>query len=488
VLFAETFLHQVRTPDTLVALLRRRAVEQPGRVAYTFLSDGNDGEVHLGYDELDQKARCIAAYLQSYNAAGERVLLLYPPGLDYIAAFFGCLYAGAIAVPAHPPRRNRSLERLCAIGADAQAAFALTTGTIHSQVQPLLTETPDLLGLHWVATDLLNNDSAGDWQEPSLEDHSLAFLQYTSGSTSTPRGVMVTHRNLLENQKMIRHSFRQSSKSVIAGWLPMHHDMGLIGNVLQPMYLGARAVLLSPESFLQQPVRWLQAITKYKATTSGGPNFAYDLCVDKITDEQRATLDLSSWTVAFNSAVRDETMKRFAETFAPCGFDPVAFHPCYGLAETTPIVTGGRQSQLPLAKTVEVKSLKQGRVIEDASGRALVSCGEVTNEHVVVIVDPKTERLCGPGEIGEVWIFGPGVAAGYWNRPEETKRTFDAELSDSGAGPFLRTGDLGFISDGELFITGRRKDLIVSRTLNHYPFQTPNSAPCKLGGLPSRPW
>ncbi len=465
---AETCSHRVLTQDTLVALLRRRAVEQPGRVAYTFLSDGSDGETQLTYDELDQKARSIAAQLQSYQAAGERVLLLYPPGLEYIAAFFGCLYAGAIAVPAYPPRRNRSLERLRAIVADAQAAFALTTETIYSRVQPLLTETPDLLAVRWLATDVVS-DRASDWREPLISDGLLAFLQYTSGSTSTPKGVMVTHRNLLENQEMIRQAFRQSSESVIAGWLPMYHDMGLIGNVLQPMYLGASCVLLSPASFLQQPARWLQAIAKYKATTSGAPNFAYDLCVNKIGDEQRAALDLSSWAVAFNGAepVRADTMKRFTEAFAPCGFDPAAFHPCYGLAEATLIVTGGRQSQEPLIVSVEAKSLEHGRVVEDASGRALVSCGEVTDEQQIAIVNSVTERVCAPGEIGEVWISGPGVAAGYWNRPEETARTFEASLSD--AGPFLRTGDLGFISRGELFITGRSKDLIVIRGRNHYP-------------------
>ncbi|HKR22751.1 MAG TPA: fatty acyl-AMP ligase, partial [Pyrinomonadaceae bacterium] len=413
---------------TLVTLLRQRAVEQADRVAYTFLSEGDEPEKRVSYDQLDQQARSIAAHLQSYNAAGERVLLLYPPGLDYIAAFFGCMYAGAIAVPAYPPRRNRSLERLRSIVADAQAAFALTTDTIYSRVQPLLAETPDLLAVKWLATDRLSFEAADDWRDPRIDDASLAFLQYTSGSTSTPKGVMVTHHNLLQNQEMIRRAFRQSSDSVIAGWLPMYHDMGLIGNVLQPMFLGVPCILLSPASFLQQPARWLQTITNYKATTSGGPNFAYDLCVNKISDEVRATLDLSSWTCAFNGAepVRADTMKRFAEAFESCGFDASAFHPCYGLAEATLIVTGGRSSESPLVLTVDPKSLEQGSVIENAGGRELVSCGEVTDEQRIAIVNPQTERACAAGEIGEVWVSGPGVAAGYWNRLGATVETFRA--------------------------------------------------------------
>ncbi|HEU4712855.1 MAG TPA: amino acid adenylation domain-containing protein [Pyrinomonadaceae bacterium] len=465
---AETLTRLAVGQDTLVTLLRQRAVEHADRVAYTFLSEGDEPEKRVSYDQLDQQARSIAAHLQSYSAAGERVLLLYPPGLDYIAAFFGCMYAGAIAVPAYPPRRNRSLERLRAIVSDAQAAFALTTDTIYSRVQPLLAETPDLLAVKWLATDRLSFDAADNWRDPRIDDASIAFLQYTSGSTSTPKGVMVTHRNLLQNQEMIRRAFRQSSESVIAGWLPMYHDMGLIGNVLQPMFLGVPCILLSPASFLQQPARWLQTITQYQATTSGGPNFAYDLCVNKISDEVRATLDLSSWTCAFNGAepVRADTMKRFADAFEPCGFNAAAFHPCYGLAEATLIVTGGRKSESPLVLTLDTKSLEQGRVIEDPAGRELVSCGEVTDEQRIAIVNPQTERACAAGEVGEVWVSGPGVAAGYWNRAGATVETFGATLDDRA---FLRTGDLGFISAGELFITGRIKDLIVVRGRNHYP-------------------
>jgi len=467
----------VETPDTLVALLRQRALQQPGRAAYTFLSDGERQEASLTYGELDRQARTIGSHLQSEKAAGERVMLLYPPGLEYITAFFGCLYAGAIAVPAYPPRLNRSLQRLHAIVTDAQAAFALTTQTIYSRVQPLLAENPDLQALRWLATDHLTTEAADDWRDPLVSDRTLAFLQYTSGSTNSAKGVMVTHANLLHNEEMIRRAFRQSSESIIVGWLPLYHDMGLIGNVLQPLFLNASCVLLPSVSFLQQPARWLQAISKYRGTTSGGPNFAYDLCVGKVSDEQRTTLDLSSWSVAFNGAepVRAKTLKRFAAAFEPCGFRPEAFQPCYGLAEATLIVSGGRRWPLPIVKTVQSKALETGRLVETIEKevaepiRSLVSCGEVAEEQRIVIADPQSLTSCAPDEIGEVWVSGPGVAAGYWNRVEETDRTFQAYLAETDQGPFLRTGDLGFVKDGELFITGRLKDLIVIRGRNHYP-------------------
>ncbi|HWS88113.1 MAG TPA: amino acid adenylation domain-containing protein, partial [Pyrinomonadaceae bacterium] len=458
----------------LVELLRWRAQTQPGRLAFTFLPEGEGAEEHLSYAELDRRARSVAALLMSRGAAGERVLLLLPPGLDYIAAFWGCLYAGAVAVPAYPPRMNRNLLRLQAVVSDARAAFALTSDTILARLRPLLAGAPELSAVRWLCTDEAADELSAQWRQPEIDPDALAFLQYTSGSTAAPKGVMVTHANLLHNQAMIARAFGQSADSVIVGWLPLYHDMGLIGNMLQPLYVGGRCVLMSPVAFLQKPSRWLQAITRYRATTSGGPNFAYELCVRKIDEAERAELELSSWDVAFNGAetVRAETLERFAEAFAGCGFRRRAFFPCYGLAEATLLVTAGGGTEGALLKSVESGALERHRVAaaDGQSGTSrLVGCGRPTDEQQVVIVNPETLTRCAPDEVGEVWVGGPSIAAGYWGREELTAQTFGAYLTDTSEGPFLRTGDLGFLGDGELFITGRLKDLIIIRGRNLYP-------------------
>jgi amino acid adenylation domain-containing protein len=462
--------------SNLVELLRARASSQPARLAYTFLVDGEAEESTLTYLELDRQARTIAAYLQILNARGERILLLYPPGLDYIAAFFGCLYAGAIAVPSYPPRLNQSLQRIQAIVADSEPMMALTTASILAKVDVMSAQAPELKALRWLATDRIASDLFEVWRGPGVIDGStLAFLQYTSGSTAKPKGVMVTHQNLMCNGLLIQTAFRQDEHSVIVGWLPLYHDMGLIGNVLQPLLTGARCVLMSPMAFLQSPFRWLDAISRYGATTSGGPNFAYDLCVRKISAERRATLDLSSWTTAFNGAepVRPETLERFAASFEACGFRREAFQPCYGLAEGTLLVSASKSGDPFTLKAFDSASLKSDHAVEappDAEGAThLVGCGAALAGEEVTIVDPESLTRCGPGRIGEIWVSGPSVTQGYWGRSEETAEIFQAYLSDTGEGPFLRTGDLGVFLDGELFVTGRLKDLIIIRGLNHYP-------------------
>jgi amino acid adenylation domain-containing protein len=438
-------------------------------VLYTFLKDGEEEELVLTYGELDQQARRIAGWLQSFGASGARVLLLYPPGLDFIAAFFGCLYAGAVAVPSYPPKLNRKLARFQAIAADAQATVALTTQTILSRVE----DSPEFSRFTWLATDSLEDTWSSKFEERVLDHGATAFIQYTSGSTSTPKGVIVSHENLWHNEWMIQQAFGQTEQSVIVGWLPLYHDMGLIGNVLQPLSIGAQCVLLSPAAFLQRPYRWLKAISRYRGTTSGGPNFAYDLCARKITPAERDTLDLSSWNVAFNGSetVRAETMERFARTFASCGFRREAFYPCYGLAEATLLVSARSKAAGPRVKTLQGKALQQDRVVEIPESaedvQTVVSCGAPFQ--AVRIVEPDTSTACRPGRVGEIWIAGPSVARGYWNRLQETEETFHAYLAGTADGPFLRTGDLGFLSDGELFVTGRLKDLIIIRGLNHYP-------------------
>src|SRR4028118_467386 len=327
---------------TLVEILQSKTLYQPDKKAFTFLLDGEAEETSITYRELDLQARAIATRLQDLGASGERALLIYPPGLEFIAAFFGCLYAGVVAVPAYPPRRNQSRSPLQSIVGDAGATIALTTKTVLSNVEHQFTQSPTLEALHWLATDNIASDLAQAWLQPAITSDTLAFLQYTSGSTGRPKGVMVSHGNLLYNEQMLQTAFEHTEKTIYVSWLPLFHDMGLIGNMLQSLYLGRPCILMSPVAFLQRPVRWLQAISRYKATTSGGPNFAYELCVSKITNEQREILDLSSWEVAFNGAepVRAETLERFATAFEPCGFRREAFYPCYGVGGTTPLVSG----------------------------------------------------------------------------------------------------------------------------------------------------
>ncbi len=455
---------------TLIKLLRWRALRQPDQRAFTFLLDGGSEETHWTYAELDQEARTIAAGLQRTVSQGELALLLYPPGLEFIAAFFGCLYAGVIAVPLYPPhpaRLSATLPRLQAIAAHARAKVVLTTASVQTIAEPLLKQV-----LYWLATDRFSADLSEQWQEPEINKDNLAYIQYTSGATAAPKGVMLSHGNLLANSALIYHHFGHTSKSRGFIWLPPYHDMGLIGGVLQPIYAGFPVCLMSPTSFLLRPVRWLQSISRIKATTSGGPNFAYELCVQKITAEQRTTLDLSSWEVAFSGAeaVRHDTFERFAETFSSCGFRREAFYPCYGLAEASLFVTGRLQS--PPAKHEEASLVQNRTVVSLAEGdgvRRLVGCGQIPPGQTIIIVDPESCTRCPSGKTGEIWVSGPSVAHGYLHWPDETVRVFKACLADSGEGPFLRTGDLGFFRDGELYITGRIKDLIIIGGRNHYP-------------------
>jgi acyl-CoA synthetase (AMP-forming)/AMP-acid ligase II len=460
-------------PSTLVELLHRRALDQPGHVVYSFLLDGESEGSRLTHGELEREARVIATRLRRMGMAGERVLLLYPPGLEYIAAFFGCLYAGAVAVPAYPPRPNQSMLRLQAIVADAGPKAALTTSRILRRVENGAAGVPGLKQLAWLATDDL--DAEDDWREEARATDELAFIQYTSGSTGTPKGVMLTHGNLLHNAELVRRAMEHTPADRYVSWLPTFHDMGFMAGILQPLYTNISVVLMSPASFLQNPVLWLRAISRHRATTSGGPNFAYDLCVRRTRPEQFEGLDLSSWSVAFNGAepVREETMRRFAEVFAPYGFRRAAFYPCYGLAEATLMVAGGEKSAGYVAKKLDGEALENNRAVEaaaeDGGGQTLVGCGKALMNQRVLIADPVKLTACASDEVGEIWVSGGSVAGGYWNRPEETEQTFHARLADTGEGDFLRTGDLGFMHDGELFITGRMKDLIIIRGLNHYP-------------------
>ncbi len=462
-------------PSTLVDLVRHRADHQAEDLAFTFLVDGEEEEAHLTNAELDRKARAIAAWLQSRGLSGGKALLLYPPGLDFIAAFFGCLYAGVVAVPVYPPRRNRSLIRIQAVANDAQAQVALTTDAVLQRVESLIGTTPDLRKLTWLTTCRVPLGVEAQWKAPDIRSDTLAFLQYTSGSTGTPKGVMLNHGNLLHNSALIAYAFEHTRSGLGVFWLPSYHDMGLIGGILQPLFVGRPNILLSPMAFLTKPLRWLSAISRYGGTTSGGPNFAYDLCVRKISPEDRDQLDLSSWQVAFNGAepVRPETLDRFAEYFGPCGFRREAFYPCFGLAEATLIVSGGFVKNRPVMRSFVATELGAGNAISveptEEGSRTLVGCGQSLPDQEIAIANPESLTREPEGTVGEIWVRGPSVAQGYWQQAGATEATFGARLADTGQGPYLRTGDLGFMQDGELFVTGRIKDLIILHGVNVYP-------------------
>jgi acyl-CoA synthetase (AMP-forming)/AMP-acid ligase II len=462
--------------------MRQIVARFPHRLAVTYLRDGEKEEERLTYADLDARARAIAVMLQEKGLTGERVLLAYPPGAEYICAFWACLYAGAAAVPIYPPRssgRESSLARIRTVAADTGAQLALTTKSVldamHSSAAPV---GESLFGTPLQASDDVPLAASERWEMPRIDRDTLAFLQYTSGSTSAPKGVMVSHGNILANQDMIGAAMELPDHMTLVGWLPVYHDMGLIGNVLAPLLRAGHVVLMSPVAFLQRPLRLLQAITKYRPYSAGGPNFGYMLCARKVTELQKASLDLSSWRSAFNGAERvsADTLETFASAFAPCGFRRESFFPCYGLAEGTLLVSGGPAHHGPIVKRLVRDELERGHVVEAAPTVArtvvLVSCGRIRQD--VRIVDPETQQELEPGRVGEIWALGPNVAGGYWNRPEVSRTVFQATLADGTGAKYLRTGDLGFVdttdaSGPQLYVTGRLKDLIIVDGRNVYP-------------------
>jgi acyl-CoA synthetase (AMP-forming)/AMP-acid ligase II/acyl carrier protein len=443
-------------------VIQARAAAQPDAVAYRFLPNGEQDEQTLTYAQVLDRAKRVAAALQQAGCAGERVLLLYPPGLDYVAAMLGCLCGGVVAVPAYPPRaaQSRANHRIAAILKDAKPFAVLTSSRLRESVEQCVAGS----GVRCIATDQLDDALGDQWRDPGISPGDLACLQYTSGSTAAPKGVMLTHANLIHNSAVVCKAFGHKPGITGVIWLPPYHDMGLGGGILQPLYGGGTVVLMAPAAFLQRPVRWLRAISEYKAATSGGPNFAYELCARSISEQDKAGLDLSCWNVAFNGAepIDPATLDRFTRAFAPCGFLREAFYPCYGLAEATLMVSGGVRLTEPALDAPD-----------DGAGpkrlSPFVGCGKARDDGRIVIVDPETHRLCPPGVVGEIWVAGSSVASGYWDKPAETESTFQARVSSNGQGPFLRTGDLGFLRREELFVTGRLKNLINLRGVKHYP-------------------
>ena len=468
--------------STLPAVLQARAERTPDVRAYTYLRDGERDEEVLTFAQAHRRGLRIGRMLREVCRPGDRVVLLYPAGLDFIAALFGCWYAGVVAVPTYPPEPNRlarTVQRLQSVVGDSEAEVVVTNSLIFGSVQALWKVVPELESKRWLATDV-GDDSEGDGAPSvSVGAGDLAIIQYTSGSTGSPRGVMLSHGNLIANERMIARGYDLSPEGaadfsdsdIWFSWLPMYHDMGLIGSVLQPLYIGCPFVLMSPEHFLLKPMRWIYAMSRTGSTTAGGPNFAYDLCVRKATPADIEQLDLAHWRVAWNGSepVRADTIDRFSETFAPCGFRRKAFLPCYGLAEASLLVSGGPSVEMPFVKSVDGAALEEGRIVpnEGLGARQLVSSGAV--QQIVKVVDPTTGFPVGAGEIGEIWLSGGNIATGYWKREEETAQTFGARLAMGGDEKYLKTGDLGFLDGNQLFITGRLKDLIIIRGRNIYP-------------------
>ena len=413
--------------------------------------------IGVTYSQLYQQVLSLAARLKQLSNPGERALLLYPSGLDYVISFFACLYAGIVAVPAYPPKRHEFDARLQAILQDCEASLVLTTDKILAQFQHATDPSYESLRQAQVlATDQWDDVLDRSFKPSNITPDTLAFLQYTSGSTGTPKGVMISHHNVLANLEQIKMVTLSSEKIIILNWLPLFHDMGLIHGIMQPVYLNGLSILMPPSAFVQNPFSWLKAISHYRATCSGGPNFCYSLCIEKVTHDRKKELDLACWEVAFNGAepINPDTITQFIAAFSQTGFRATAMHPCYGMAEATVALSG---------------KIKGEPVIMTENPTPFVSSGKPLINERLRIVNSENFKICEESEIGEIWASGPNISAGYWNRPEETKETFGGYIAETNEGPFLRTGDLGFMKNNELFVTGRLKDLIIIHGQNFYP-------------------
>ena len=447
------------------------------RDAFCFLADGENVDERVTYEDISELAKHYSHLLRKRGKFGDRALLLFPTGLEYIIAFVACIYAGIIAVPIFPPRMNRTHERIIAIAKDSEAEIALTTNEILESIEPRITASKILSSLEWmeVGKDVPLGEQ---FVEKKVSDETIAFLQYTSGSTASPRGVMVTHRNILSNIEMMKQAWKTNRDTIFISWLPFHHDMGMVGNVLHSLVLGAKCYFMSPAKMLEKPLRWLEAVNKYRGTCSGGPNFAYDLLSNINVESIEDHFDLSSWTAAYNGAepINSATMKRFVKKYSDYGLAEEYLFPGYGLAEATLFVSSSRNRKNIIYEKVSKKYLQENKInyVNDetekgaATYKEFVAVGKSEIGQLILIVDQVSNETRPDGQIGEIWISGPNVAKGYWNNPEESRRVFEGytHLND---GPYLRTGDLGFMKDKQLFIVGRIKDLIVIKGNNYYP-------------------
>lgn len=461
---------------TIPHILQYRALHTPDETAYIFLKDGETDEERITYAQLYKAALKVAAQLSSAGGRGSLALMLFSPGLEFVKSLYGCFYAGVIAVPAYPPRKNRSLDRIKTLVVDSGAGIVLTTADIYQSFERSFSDLEDLKQMKWVCIDQPNEVTAGQSPEIVLpEPQDLALLQYTSGSTGKPKGVMVTHQNIMRNLEFFRQSFKLSNAGISVTWLPAFHDMGLIDGVIGPVYNGCRSVIISPVAFIQKPVRWLKAISRYKATHSGGPNFAFDLCVEAITSEEKNELDLSTIRTLYCGAepIRKSTLDRFVNTFRSQGFKPEMLYPGYGMAETTLVISGPGADRGPVYLCVSDEALTHNSIRQSEAGgpdaRWLAGIGHPWIDTTVKIVNPETMLPCADDEVGEIWVSGSIVTAGYWKKPLETELTFKAQIKGDEGHQYLRTGDLGFFHQGELYITGRLKDVIILHGRNYYP-------------------
>lgn len=462
--------------NTLTDILRFRARHTPTRILYHFPSSNGTPERSLNYAQLDCRAQALAQALHRYGCIGDRAILLYPTGPEFINAFFACLYAGIVAVPVPVPRRAAGFRNLERVAQDCDAALVLTTESVCRRLESLQGSEGLRRRIRWIFTDTLPPEPGGNAaNEFTPTADTVAFLQYTSGSTTEPRGVVVSHGNLMQNIARIVHVSDMSESSHNVSWLPFYHDMGLIGAMLVFLHCGGTASFIDPLSFLQRPIRWLSLISSLKADFGMAPCFAFDHCVRRTTPDQRAALDLRHWRAVFcgSEPIRMSTLESFAEVFAPTGFRREAFVPCYGLAESTLFVSGGGPRPRPRAIYLSRADIEQRRIApQPAAGPGVMSaasCGVPAKGFDIRIVDPDTCQPVSPTGIGEIWLAGPSVARGYWNNPDATERTFGGRLADTGEGPFLRTGDLGFLWDGDLVIIGRLKDVLIVGGRNFFP-------------------
>ncbi|GGX08649.1 hybrid non-ribosomal peptide synthetase/type I polyketide synthase [Aquimarina muelleri] len=466
---------------TLIQVFENHLTQSPNKVLYRFLLDGEAESDSRTYLELYNRSKRIASHILIHVNPGDRVLLLYPSGLDFVDAFFGCMLAGVIAVPAFPPQGKRRIGRLEKIVSDCDANLIMTTEDIYSKSNSWFDNNEVFAKVEWLKTNVLEEDI--DKKFPLVNEEDVAFLQYTSGSTGDPKGVMVTHSNIIHNSKLIQNCNHHTSQTIGVSWLPIYHDMGLIGNILQSFYVGFEMIIMPPTAFVQKPVKWLKTISKYKATLSGGPNFAYDLCVNQIKKEDLIGIDLSSWLIAYNGSepIRTETMGNFADSFEHLGFQRTSLTPCYGMAETTLIVSSCVFKKVPETLKLDKANFSSGKIAlfnektPEADLIEFVGNGPVLEDLDVIIVNPDTKQACEANAIGEIWISGPSVTKGYWNKKDLSKEIFSAYIRDNknivdkNKGPYLRTGDMGFLNKGQLYISGRLKEMMIINGVNHFP-------------------
>jgi acyl-CoA synthetase (AMP-forming)/AMP-acid ligase II/acyl carrier protein len=453
----------------IIDYLIRHARVQPDATAFIILEDGEKGERTILYEELESAVSTLAAQLNEKQLQGQRVLLMYHDIMEFIIAFLACQYIGIIPVPVPYVKGNRQMARLSNIINDAQVSAVLCAHFSVDHVRAALGNFLSSGEIGIVSTDLTYSMIyVPVSQTPSYNE--ISFIQYTSGSTGNPKGVIVTAANLLHNQQLIAHTFGCDRHSVIFSWLPFHHDMGLIGNILHTIYTGCSCILMSPLHFVQSPGRWLRAISKYRVTHSGGPNFAYDWCIDKMPASELQALDLSCWKVAYNGSepVRQDTLQRFAAFFGPAGFNAKAFYPCYGLAEATLLVSGSRMEEEPVTIHIRRDLQANGKImLSDSTGKqakAVVSCGQVVQGMEVKIISPHHQQECIELEEGEICIAGESITKGYWNKDNTT---FFYQRQEK---KWLRTGDLGFIYKGSLFVNGRHTEMLILHGRNIYPY------------------